>query len=148
MLISHRYFSCFFFLIFIFQKEERQTMLFSATFPDLIQRLSVEVLRTENIMVSNQKLVASNAKILQNFLNVSKEDKKEKLLELLKKEIENSEGIYYIFIKFNFSDKSLRRTLVFVRTKRDADLISLFLCGKEIKSTTINGSDFKLFIIL
>lgn len=67
-------------------------MLFSATFPDLIQRLSVEVLRSENIMVSNQKLVASNSKILQSFIKVGKEDKKEKLIELLQKEIDSSEG--------------------------------------------------------
>lgn len=79
-------------------KEERQTMLFSATFPDLIQRLSSEVLKAENVMISNQKLVASNAKILQNFIQVSKEDKKEKLLELFKKEIEDSEGWFYKFL--------------------------------------------------
>lgn len=36
--------------------------------------------------------------------------------------------------------------MVFVRTKRDADLISLFLCGKDIKATTINGLVFKSFL--
>lgn len=63
-------------------------MLFSATFPESVQRLSADVLREDNIMVSNQKPVAANSKVIQQFRNVSTDQKKHVLLEMLQEEIE------------------------------------------------------------
>lgn len=62
-------------------------MLFSATFPPLIQRLSKDVLKQDNVMVSNKILVAPNSKVIQTFQPVMKEGKKAALLEILKKGI-------------------------------------------------------------
>jgi len=113
-------------------RDHRQTMLFSATFPELVQKLSNDVLKPNSVMVSNRKLVATNNKVMQRFILISKEGKKDALLELLQKELEQA--------KLKNPEKPiLSRTLVFVRTKRDADLVSLYLCGKEIKATTIHG---------
>lgn len=88
-------------------------------------------------MVSNSKLVASNSKIIQKFIKVEKSEKKQQLFELLEKELQESQKLYFFF--FKFLAKTLRRTLVFVATKRDADLVPLFLISKGIKAGTING---------
>lgn len=63
-------------------------MLFSATFPPLIQRLSNDILKNNNVMISNKKLVAPNNKIIQTFQPVLKEGKKAALLKILKDEIQ------------------------------------------------------------
>lgn len=72
-------------------------MLFSATFTDLIQRLASEILRPDNVMISNSKLICSNSKIIQVFEKVDKKDKKNRLYELLNKEIEESNSIFLFF---------------------------------------------------
>lgn len=54
-----------------------------------------------------------------------------------------------IFFNIQNFDKILRRTLVFVATKRDCDLVSIFLVGKNIKATTINGYKIlNIFILI
>lgn len=63
--------------------------MFSATFPPEIQRWADEWLREQNVMVSNRKPASANNKVVQNFLNVPERDKKEKVLQLLNKELEN-----------------------------------------------------------
>uniref|UniRef100_A0A915E3P7 Helicase C-terminal domain-containing protein n=1 Tax=Ditylenchus dipsaci TaxID=166011 RepID=A0A915E3P7_9BILA len=97
-----------------------------------ISKLSAEVLKPDSVMISNKKLVSANSRVAQRFMLVAKEGKKDALLELLQKEIEDSKTK-------DPQNPTLKRTLVFVRTKRDADLISLYLSGKDIKATTING---------
>lgn len=65
-------------------------MLFSATFPPLIQRLSKDILKSNNVFISNTKLVSANSRVLQKFIPVIYENKKSELLKLLKKEIEDA----------------------------------------------------------
>lgn len=65
-------------------------MLFSATFRPEIQHLSATVLRDDYVMVSNRKYVATNAKVMQNFIKVSGDQKKQALLELLKCDFEEA----------------------------------------------------------
>lgn len=85
-------------------------MLFSATFPPLIQRLSRDVLNANNVMISNQKNVSTNSRVFQNFIPVIQKNKKAKLLEILKKDVEMAQQIdrkLLNYLKINiFSRKS------------------------------------------
>ncbi|KAL7074099.1 hypothetical protein ACQ4LE_006596 [Meloidogyne hapla] len=112
-------------------KSNRQCLLFSATFPPEIQQLATELLRDNYVYVSNKKPVSPNTKIVQNFHQVETSQKKDFLLEMLKNES--------AMVGMNNNNTKLRRTLVFVGTRRDADLVSVYLCENDIKSSTINA---------
>ncbi|KAI1711149.1 DEAD/DEAH box helicase domain-containing protein [Ditylenchus destructor] len=103
-----------------------------ATFPPAIQRLSAEILKPDFVMVSNKKLVATNSRVEQRFISVTSDNKKNALLELFQNQLAEAK-------KNNPQKVGVPRTIVFVRTKRDADVICLWLCGKDIPATTING---------
>ncbi|KAI1719008.1 DEAD/DEAH box helicase domain-containing protein [Ditylenchus destructor] len=119
------------------KKEDRQTLLFSATFPPEVQRWADEWLREQNIMISNKKPTSANTKVAQSFVLVTESQKKEKLLELLKAELEKAKAEKGEDVAED--DVKLRRTLVFVKYKRACDVISSFLSLQKIKATTING---------
>ncbi|KAI1730199.1 DEAD/DEAH box helicase domain-containing protein [Ditylenchus destructor] len=119
------------------KKEDRQTLLFSATFPPEVQRWADEWLREQNIMISNKKPTSANTKVAQSFVQVTESQKKEKLLELLKAELEKAKAEKGEDVAED--DVKLRRTLVFVKLKRACDVISSFLSLQKIKATTING---------
>lgn len=95
-------------------------------------------------MVSNKKLVATSAKVIQSFISVERDRKKQALLDLLAKVLknakeENSEYCTWVTFFGIFFGLGIERTLVFVKTKREADLLSLWLSQQDIKSTTVNG---------
>ena len=64
-------------------KTERQTLMFSATFPDEIQRLAADFLKEQYLFVAVGKIGGSNLDISQSVISVPGDDKKEKLFELL-----------------------------------------------------------------
>nr|CAD2141651.1 unnamed protein product [Meloidogyne enterolobii] len=114
------------------KNEDRQTLLFSATFPPEVQVWASEWLKKENVMVSNRKLVDANPRIIQKFMKVSRGEKNNELLKLLKQEEEDAK-------KENPDNPNKKRTMVFVKMKRTADVVSTFLNVNGLKSTTING---------
>ncbi|KAL7075495.1 hypothetical protein ACQ4LE_005360 [Meloidogyne hapla] len=114
------------------KNEDRQTLLFSATFPPEVQMWANEWLKKENVMVSNRKLVDANPRIIQKFMKVTRAEKNNELLKLLKQEEEDAK-------KENPDNPNKKRTMVFVKMKRTADVVSTFLNVNELKSTTING---------
>lgn len=84
-----------------FKKENRQTLLFSATFPDEVQKLADDVLKPGHVMLStkNKTLVSANTKVVQSFISVSKEGKKDALLDILKSSLDaESPGLFYVFL--------------------------------------------------
>ncbi|XP_048359034.1 probable ATP-dependent RNA helicase DDX4 isoform X1 [Sphaerodactylus townsendi] len=101
-------------------KDKRQTLMFSATFPEDIQRLAGEFLKTEYLFVVVGQVGGACSDVQQTILQVSQYDKKDKLVEIL-----NSIG-----------DK---RTMVFVETKKKADFFAALLCQENIKTTSIHG---------
>ncbi|TKR61789.1 hypothetical protein L596_028852 [Steinernema carpocapsae] len=118
------------------KKENRQTLLFSATFAEDINNLVNMILReSHKVMVSNKDISGSAcSKVRQTFMTVSKCDKNNKIFEILEKELEE--------IKKDAEDPSkahVRRTLIFVEQKRTTDLVAAYLSSKEIKATSING---------
>lgn len=79
-------------------------MLFSATFPKLIQKLSLDVLKDDCVMISNQKMVAVNSKVIQRFILVESRNKKQVLIDILEKEMQeaknkNRKFYYQIYFK-------------------------------------------------
>ncbi|KAH3663942.1 hypothetical protein WICMUC_005881 [Wickerhamomyces mucosus] len=99
--------------------ENRQTLLFSATFPKDIQMLASDFLK-DYIFLSVGKVGSTSENITQKVLLVEDDEKKSVLLDILTAE-EN--GL----------------TLIFVETKRMADLLSNFLITQDFPATSIHG---------
>ncbi|XP_053787536.1 probable ATP-dependent RNA helicase DDX4 isoform X1 [Vidua chalybeata] len=103
------------------QKDKRQTVMFSATFPEEVQRLACEFLKTDFLFVVVGHAGGACSDVQQNILQVSQCFKRDKLIEIL-----HSIGN--------------ERTLVFVDTKQKADFIACFLCQENIPATSIHGA--------
>jgi len=98
---------------------ERQTMLFSATFPKEIQRMASDFLN-DYIFLTVGRVGSSHALITQNVVRCK--DYREKTTMLLDL-VQAVPGL----------------TLVFVETKRAADQLEDFLCRAERPATSIHG---------
>merc|ERR1719233_1839590 len=103
-------------------KMQRQTLMFSATFPSEIQRCAGEFLN--NYLHLQVGLVGGAcADVVQTFYRASKYEKKDKFIGILSEDGRNAK----------------ERTLVFVETKRQADFLCLSLCEEGFPSTSIHG---------
>lgn len=103
-------------------KNERHTLMFSATFPDDIQKLAHEFLRDDFIFLTVGIVGGACSDVEQTVLQVDGGDKRDELVKLLE-EVKVSRA----------------RTLVFVETKRNADFLACFLSQNEFPSTSIHG---------
>ena len=104
-------------------KGERQTLMFSATFPKEIQELAGKFLN--NYIFSAVGIVGSAcADIEQIFVEVKKSDKRTKLMEIMEQEM---------------SQDSLKGIMVFVDQKKTADFIAAFLSDNSLPTTSIHG---------
>ncbi|NXF67278.1 DDX4 helicase, partial [Ciccaba nigrolineata] len=101
-------------------KDKRQTLMFSATFPEAVQRLAGEYLKTDYLFVVVGHMGGACSDVQQNILQVPNYSKRDKLIEIL-------QSIGY------------ERTLVFVDKKKKADYIAAFLCQENIPTTSIHG---------
>lgn len=100
-------------------KEERQTLMFSATFPRDIQILAADFLRSY-VFLSVGRVGSTSENITQQVIWVEDYDKRAKLVEILRAE---SSGL----------------TLIFVETKRGADSLDDFLYSQRFRCTSIHG---------
>ncbi|XP_062165993.1 DEAD-box ATP-dependent RNA helicase 37-like [Alnus glutinosa] len=105
---------------------ERQTLLFSATFPKEIQRLASDFL-SNYIFLAVGRVGSSTDLIVQRVEFVHESDKRSHLMDLLHAQREN--GAH--------GKQSL--TLVFVETKKGADSLEHWLCLNGFPATTIHG---------
>ncbi|XP_073043074.1 DEAD-box ATP-dependent RNA helicase 11-like [Primulina eburnea] len=105
---------------------ERQTMLFSATFPKEIQRLASDFL-SNYIFLAVGRVGSSTDLIVQRVEFVHDNDKRSYLMDLIHGQ--RSNGIQ--------GKQSL--TLVFVETKKGADSLENWLCVNGFPATTIHG---------
>lgn len=64
-------------------KVHRQTLMFSATFPDDIQRLAADFLREDYLFVIVGRIGGSNLDISQTVISVPGDEKQEKLFNIL-----------------------------------------------------------------
>lgn len=100
-------------------KTERQTLLFSATFPEEIQRMAQDILNNY-LFVTVGKVGGANTDIEQRIHQVGQSDKRERLVNLL-------------------NEAGQDRTLVFVETKKGADFLATYLSQSEFPATSIHG---------
>lgn len=98
---------------------ERQTLMFSATFPEDIQRLAGKFLN--NYLFLAVGIVGSACSdVEQHFHLVPKFEKRPKLVELI-------------------SEEGGTKILVFVQMKRTADFIAAYLSENDFPTTSIHG---------
>ena len=108
-------------------KEKRQTLLYSATFSDEVQEAAKDFLAQDYLFVSVGMVGALCSDVNQEFIQVGKDDKREKLEEILKKEDRDPQ----------------ERTLIFVETKKSADFLCSNLCQEDLPATSIHGDRFQ-----
>ncbi|KAK5164102.1 DEAD-box ATP-dependent RNA helicase [Saxophila tyrrhenica] len=101
------------------QTNNRQTLMFSATFPRDIQMLARDFLR-EYIFLSVGRVGSTSENITQKVEYVEDNDKRSVLLDIL-----HTHGVGL--------------TLIFVETKRMADTLSDFLIAQGFPATSIHG---------
>ncbi|XP_055800648.1 DEAD-box ATP-dependent RNA helicase 37-like [Solanum dulcamara] len=105
---------------------ERQTMLFSATFPKEIQRLASDFL-ANYIFLAVGRVGSSTDLIVQRVEFVHDGDKRSHLMDLLHAQMAN--GVH--------GKHAL--TLVFVETKKGTDALEHWLCINGFPATAIHG---------
>ncbi|TFK88423.1 ATP-dependent RNA helicase ded-1 [Polyporus arcularius HHB13444] len=98
---------------------ERQTLMFSATFPRDIQMLARDFMK-DYVFLSVGRVGSTSENITQRVEYVEDNDKRSVLLDVLQA---SGTGL----------------TLVFVETKRMADMLSDFLLGNNLPATSIHG---------
>lgn len=108
---------------------QRQTLMFSATFPKEIQRLAQDFLENY-IFLSVGRVGSTSENITQHVVWVAEEDKRSFLLDILNSAGLGAEGN---------SIKSESLTLVFVETKKGADSLEDFLYRRQYPVTSIHG---------
>lgn len=101
----------------------RQTMMFSATFQDDIQGLARDFLTDDYIFLSVGRVGSTNESIDQKVVYVNDEADKMKRLKRSIQELSNAEGLI----------------LVFVETKKGADVLERELWNSSINVTAIHG---------
>ncbi|GAB0095000.1 RNA helicase [Sergentomyia squamirostris] len=105
---------------------ERQTLMFSATFPKAIQELASDFLHNY-IFLAVGRVGSTSENITQSILWVNEPDKRSYLLDLLSSIKDGPE----------YSKDSL--TLIFVETKKGADALEDFLHRYDHPVTSIHG---------
>ncbi|XP_043691606.1 DEAD-box ATP-dependent RNA helicase 37-like [Telopea speciosissima] len=108
------------------QRGDRQTMLFSATFPKEIQRLASDFL-SGYIFLAVGRVGSSTDLIVQRVEFVHESDKRSHLMDLLHAQ------------RANGTHGKQALTLVFVETKKGADALEHWLCINGFPATTIHG---------
>ncbi|XP_061118371.1 probable ATP-dependent RNA helicase DDX4 isoform X2 [Conger conger] len=101
-------------------KEERMTLMFSATYPEDIQRMAADFLKTDYLFLAVGQVGGACSDVEQNVTEVTQFSKRDLLMEFLR-------------------TTGSERTMVFVETKRKADFIATFLCQENVPTTSIHG---------
>ena len=101
---------------------DRQTLMFSATFPRDIQILARDFLK-DYVFLSVGRVGSTSENITQKIEYVEDDDKRSVLLDILHAQPDSDRGL----------------TLIFVETKRMADMLSIFLIESNFPATSIHG---------
>ncbi|XP_059845381.1 probable ATP-dependent RNA helicase DDX4 isoform X2 [Hypanus sabinus] len=102
------------------QKQDRQTLMFSATFPEEIQRLAADFMKSDYLFLAVGQVGGACGDVQQSVLQVDQYSKRNKLIEIL-------------------TNTGIERTMIFVDTKRKADFLAAFLCQEKFPTTSIHG---------
>ncbi len=99
--------------------DDRQTLLFSATFDDAIFKLSKKLLTTPKLIEIDEKNTAASQ--VEQMVYAVDEDRKRELTSYL------------------IGSKNWHQVLIFTRTKQGADALAKEMCKDGIKAQTIHG---------
>jgi probable ATP-dependent RNA helicase DDX4 len=102
---------------------QRQTLMFSATFPDEVQESAQEFLADDYLFLTVGLVGGACSDVKQDFYEVAKFDKRSKLEELMQDPERDPK----------------ERTLIFVQTKKNADFLATYLSGEGLPTTSIHG---------
>merc|ERR1712037_49062 len=102
---------------------QRQTLMFSATFPDEVQTSAQEFLADDYLFLTIGMVGGACNDVKQDFYEVAKFDKRTKLEELMQDPERDPK----------------ERTLIFVQTKKNADFLATYLSGEGLPTTSIHG---------
>lgn len=100
-------------------KSERQTLMFSATFPDRIQELAADFLK-DYLFLTVGMVGGACTDVEQIILQVDRQEKRTKLCGFL-------------------DEFGAGKTLVFVEQKRNADFLASYLSQNNYRTTSIHG---------
>ncbi|XP_052069001.1 ATP-dependent RNA helicase DDX4-like isoform X3 [Mytilus californianus] len=100
-------------------KDQRQTLMFSATFPEEIQRLAAEFLN-DYLFLTVGRVGGACTDVAQYVHEVPRDQKRQKLCDIL-------------------SESGTDKTLVFVEQKRNADFLATYLSQSGFPTTSIHG---------
>ena len=100
-------------------REDRQTMMFSATFPANIQRLAGDFMR-DYIFLTVGRVGSASENVTQTVEYVEQNDKLDQLMKFL---LTIEEGLI----------------LIFVETKRNCDFVEDVLCERGFPAASIHG---------
>jgi len=104
------------------RKGKRQTLMFSATFPDAIQRSARDFLANYLFLVVGL-VGGACTDVAQSFYQTGRFEKRDKLVGILT----------------NPERDPKERTLIFVKTKRNADFLATYLSDEGLPTTSIHG---------
>ncbi|ORX86925.1 DEAD-domain-containing protein, partial [Anaeromyces robustus] len=106
--------------------EDRQTLMFSATFPNDIQILARDFLK-DYIFLTIGRVGSTSENITQTIEYVEEDEKDSLLMDILAAE------------EAQTKENELHLTLVFVETKRQADILANILLDNNFQTTSIHG---------
>ncbi|KAG9510419.1 ATP-dependent RNA helicase DDX4, partial [Fragariocoptes setiger] len=102
-------------------QENRQTIFFSATFSEDTQRTAREFIRKKFVFITVGRVGAANQDVKQEFMQVTRPEKKRRLKEILKTIPEDA------------------KTIIFTQTKAMADTLAGFFTALNLSATSIHG---------
>jgi len=106
--------------------EDRQTLMFSATFPSDIQILARDFLK-DYIFLTIGRVGSTSENITQTVEYVEEDEKVSLLMDILAAD------------EAQAKENTLHLTLVFVETKRQADILANILMDNNFQTTSIHG---------
>lgn len=104
-------------------KDKRNTLMFSATFASDVQAKARDYLRKDKVFLTIGLVGGACTDVKQEFFEVGKRQKKQKLLEIVADPLRDP----------------AERMLIFVNTKKNADFLATHLCGEDKPATSIHG---------
>jgi len=102
-------------------KEQRQTLLFSATFPEEVQKIAKEFLRADYQFLTVGIIGSAQTDVTQQVLEVEQREKMTNIKSVLRDMPPGS------------------KILVFVKTKKQADFLASLLSQEDMGATSIHG---------
>ncbi|KAL3083282.1 hypothetical protein niasHS_011084 [Heterodera schachtii] len=113
-----------------------RVLMFSATFDITVQNTASNFLRNNYIFITVGKLNSAVETIDQQFIEVQKYSKQDKLLEMLK-----TDAIWRPRPNGDPFLKPAKKTLIFVETKRNSDRLAIALTQEKFYNTQSLNSD-------